>query len=819
MIGILTEKLSAARNFAKALGGMSGTYNGQAYTIVSARGHLYEFVDPSEQVDKALANKYHSWDVALLPWQETDFKWKKKLKSGAQTTVTAIKNTLSQCEEVVIATDVDPTGEGELLAWEILDAIKVRPRVFSRMYFMDETVSSIQKAFVGRKKLPSMNQDMDYVKANYRSQWDFLSMQWTRIATACGDGRSVLRQGRLKSAMVVFVGDALKALHDYKKVPFYQNRFRDENGVMYTNREEQVFPKKEDVPQTYRTSGVTVDSRIMKSTAPPKLLDLAGLSAIMENAGFSAGKVLDVYQKMYEAQIVSYPRTEDTVITPEQFNELLPKADAIAKVVGVDTSLLTHRSPRKTHVKTGGAHGANRPGPNVPVSLSVLSSYGAEGPMIYELLARSYLTMLAEDYEYEAQSGHVTDYPKFTGSATVPKKMGWKAVYHDADLDDASDNAKGLGRTAEPFVYEGFPPKPPTPTWKWLSDQLKRYKVGTGATQTSCYKEITDSSAKYPLMRSQRGRLTLTNFGQMSYGLLPGTFIGDIKTTEQLQAQMCEVGAGMLSPADGLARIQGMILADMEVMKKNSVVMRKELGVTMENGNGNVQKEKFSGMWNGKPVGVNRVYGGHRFTDEECERLLAGEEILLTDCVSSSGKPFQAKGKLADLTYNGHKYVGFDGKIVSENGESSGGAYPQKEKFEGTWKRKKVSVNRVYCGHRFTDEECKDLLAGKEIEILGLKSQSTGKEYGVRGKLSKQTYNGHEFVGFERLGFATGGASSIPEKFCEHVFSEDEMALLEAGKPVAIEGFVSKKGSVFNAKIRYGEREDGRKGIIIDEFL
>lgn len=45
MIGILAEKPSAARNFAKALGGSAtgGTYNGEQYIIVAAAGHLYEF--------------------------------------------------------------------------------------------------------------------------------------------------------------------------------------------------------------------------------------------------------------------------------------------------------------------------------------------------------------------------------------------------------------------------------------------------------------------------------------------------------------------------------------------------------------------------------------------------------------------------------------------------------------------------------------------------------------------------------------------------------------------------------------------------------
>ena len=45
MIVILTEKPSAAKNFAKALGGYTGTFNGENYKIVHALGHLFEYPD------------------------------------------------------------------------------------------------------------------------------------------------------------------------------------------------------------------------------------------------------------------------------------------------------------------------------------------------------------------------------------------------------------------------------------------------------------------------------------------------------------------------------------------------------------------------------------------------------------------------------------------------------------------------------------------------------------------------------------------------------------------------------------------------------
>ena len=719
MIGILAEKPSQARNFASALGGMSGIYNGEAYIITNARGHLFEFDMPEKQVPSQYESQYHSWDLKNLPWDEKLFSWKRRKGKDVMATLNAIKSTMAKCDEICIATDDDTTGEGELIAWEIFDELGLHKKKVTRMYFVDESASEVQKAFKNRKHIPSMMQDMDYVKALYRSQWDFLSMQFTRIATKCGDGHSVLRQGRLKSAMVLLVGDQLTAVRDYKAIPFYTNRFKDENGNEFTSKNEPFYPTRDEVPQTYTDSPVVVDSKTKKSTAPSKLIDLASLSAKLSSK-YPAKTVLSTYQKMYEAQVVSYPRTEDKFITPEQFNDLLPKVDAIAKVVGVDPSILTHRTPRKTHVKTGCAHGANRPGPNVPSSLSALNQYGAAAQDIYVILAKNYLAMLAEDYEYEQQKGHLQKYPDFTGTANVPLKQGWHAVSYDAD-DDADVSSMALGTTASPYVYEGFPPKPQSPTMKWLMKQLEKFDVGTGATRTSTYAEVTSSTAKFPLLQDKKGKISMSRYGEMSYRLLPGTNIGNLKMTEQVMNEMRDIAVGKLSPAECLANIQRYVLEDMETMRRNGENMRKELGV-MEQGN-ITEKEKYEGKWNGKAVKFTRTWRGHRFTDEECEALCRGEEI----------------------------------------------------------------------------------------EVLGLVAKS-GKTYGVVGKLTNQTYNEHKFVGFEQMGFAN--AQGVPDEWCGHKFTDEEKNSLEAGLEVYIEGCVSKKGNAFSCNVKYGERDNGTKGII-----
>lgn len=731
MVCILTEKPSAARNFAKALGGVKGNFNGESYEIVSARGHLVEFKKPAEQVPPEKAERYGKWDLDNLPWDHRDMGWKYAIKNGTGECLRQIKAACLRGDEIVIATDDDPTGEGSLLAWEILAHLGLdgSGKRITRMFFGDEAPASIQKAFQSRKGFAGRFSDPDYNKALFRSQFDFLTMQFTRVATVLGDGRSVLRQGRLKSAMVRLVGDQLSLVSDYKKIPFYQNRFWDDNGHVYTNKEEPMFADKGQVPMVYKNSSVTMDQQEARHTSPPKLLDLAALSARLASKGYKAKDVMAVYQKMYEEQVVSYPRTEDKHVTGEQFKELLPLLPKIAGVAGVDVKLLTHKTMRKTHVKEGCAHGANRPGLNVPSSLDELSrKYGPVAPEIYRLLARNYLAMLAEDYAYVSQSGHVTDYPGFSGTAQIPKVLGWKQVYTSDDDDDSS--LSGLGSSAAPFIFEGFPPKPAYPTFKWLVKQLEKHDVGTGATRTSTYAEVTSESVKYPLMTDKRGKLGMTPYGEMSYVLLKDTCIGDVAVTEQLQQDMRDVADKKAEADVLLAKVAEMVLSDKQIMKRNSLALR-EKGVKMEQTG---IKEKQTGTFNGREVSFNKEWGGHVFTDAEVARLLGGETISF-EMAGNSGT-YTVRGKFGPGTYKGKQYWGF---------QKEDGPKDMSGRVACKFKGKDISFKKAWGSHAFTDEEIAGLIAGDDIAF---EAEGKNGPYLVTGKLGQGEYKGRKYWGF-----------------------------------------------------------------------
>lgn len=713
-VGILTEKPSAARNFAKALGGQSGTCNGESYVIAFARGHLFELKQPVDQVDPSKRAKYASWSLSELPWDVNDFAFEREKKKDTSKLLADIKKTLGSCDELAIATDSDVSGEGGLLAWEIISELGLDHKPISRMYFTDESPASIKKAFVSRKRLTSMEDHDEYRMAWLRSRWDFLSMQWTRIASELVDKRAIVRQGRLKSAMIVLVGDQFKAHNEWKKVPFYESRFRDENGVMYIDPDAQRFAHESDVDLSgLHASSVTVDSTTMKRSGPPRMLDLAGLSALLSAKGVKAAKVLKIYQKMYESQVVSYPRTEDKHVTKEQYAELVRNAPAIARAVGIDPSLLTHTAARSTHVKDSGAHGANRPGPNIPSSLAeVENKYGKTGAMIYELLARSALAVLAEDYEYEAQKGHVTDFPAYVGSCSVPKKQGWKAVLGGASMaddDDDANNGAGLGTQAKPFVHEGVPSQPVAPTVKWLMKQLERRDVGTGATRTSTFAEVSSSKARYPLMDETKGRISLTETGEISYRLLPGTHIGDLAITERVFSDMKAVAKGEKQADDVLAEVARLVTDDIAVMTANAQTMRKDLGM-----GDYVEKEYFEGTWDktGAHVRFNRTWSGHRFTDQECMDLLAGKDIEITATSKRTGGDFTVIGSFGEYEFEGRKCIGFIPDFTKPTSAAKRGVAP-----------------KSMLGVKLTDEQREKIEAGEKVLVSGMKSKKSGKNF------------------------------------------------------------------------------------------
>ena len=753
---ILTEKPSAMKNFVKALGGKIGTFNGDMFKIVSLRGHVMALPNKvSELVGPAHKERFDSWDPDNLPWDVSLIQWAKtpirakNPRTGKVETTQGLLDNLKQssadADAIVIATDTDPSGEGELLAWEAINAIGWHKKVF-RENHTDESEAGIKKAMSNLRDVSNQARDGEYVKAEGRNYWDYLSMQLTRVATTSARRAGydiVARQGRLKSVIVYHIFEQLEAIKNYKKKPYYEVQFQDENKHVYKRtfdeavdawRFEDELKAKQDLAN-YHDSAVAHVKHEDKKQAPGKLLDLSGLTSLLTPKGFSSKEIQATYQKMYEDQIVSYPRTEDKVVTKEQFNELLPLVDKIADVVNVDKQLLTHRTPRSKHVGSG-AHGANRPGLKVPASLQALDAYGASARAIYETLAKNYLSILGEDYEYVRVTADLADYPKFKTAFSIPKKLNYKAIFDSdsakdkSDDEDETDSQLDVGKMGKPIIKTGSNKKPTQPTVRWLMTYLEKQDVGTGATRVSTLADI--SSGKSALLKETKGKLTLTDSGNVSGALAKGTMIASPKATKQLFDMMDKVGNFQLDQDKLVASATQLIQHDKPVIMSNAAQLKKMIGEPNAKIATRVAKPKVKGIWNGREVSFAKEWGGHTFTDDEVVALLSGK-IITIDAISKAGKPYKVMGQLAEGTFNGNKFIGFkpDFNAVDKNDPYL---------FKGkAW-------NHSFSGHDFTDDEMKSLVAGETIEITA--TSKAGKEYTVSGQLEEAEWNGRKFIKF-----------------------------------------------------------------------
>lgn len=85
---------------------------------------------------------------------------------------------------------------------------------------------------------------------------------------------------------------------------------------------------------------------------------------------------------------------------------------------------------------------------------------------------------------------------------------------------------------------------------------------------------------------------------------------------------------------------------------------RQFIGFKADFDNKTDDTEKFEGVWNGKTVKFKRNWGGHHFSNEECQKLLSGD-VIEFNATSSKGTNYIARGALAEQEFNGNKFVGF----------------------------------------------------------------------------------------------------------------------------------------------------------------
>lgn len=760
---ILTEKNDAARNFAKALGGQSGFLPNttDSYDIVAADGHLLELPKPEDMVTPDKLKIYRNWsDLSLFPWNQDDFNWHKRVISGKQIYIDTIRKAAIGHDAVIVATDYDPSGEGAVLAYEILEKIGWHKSIY-RIHFSDETSPGIRRSLQNMIDVTDSSTWGELQKGLARERFDKMSMQLSRIALiverTANYNVSTQQLGRLKSVILGLINSQLKKREEYVAKPYYAVRFKDSNNIIFSKKEPLHFATALEASafaDTFENSTVSLISEEVVEETPPKLLNLSYLSVALGKMGFPAKTVLETYQRMYMAGIVSYPRTQETKISLHDFNQLLPLVPEIAKVVNVDSSLLTFTSCRQQFLTEYTNHGANRPGLSVPSSLTdVESTFGACGRAIYNILARSYLAILADNYVFSRKKACLTDYPEYQGTITEPLKLGYREVLQKIpktalQASTQKDSTRDFKSPAIPIVYKSVNPKPVMPTHKYVIDFLTSYDIGTGATQESTL--ISISTGKNPLIKNTRETYTLTDLGLIQAKISEFTKIANPQTTLDLQEDLDLVESFQKKLQDIPDKLEDIVQHDLLTMKDNVPrlaeieqlkIARAKWSQKTASSQKSSDKNKVGGLWNGNEVFIKRRWGKHFFTATELTQLFAGKYITFSTAHGI------VTGKLANQEYNGFKYVGFMPKPNLSNELSINKNQANKQlpkKVSGFWRGKKIEINATWGTHTFTPTELDRLFADQKISFYTERGM-------VTGWLAVQNFADYKYIGFKAV--------------------------------------------------------------------
>lgn len=196
------------------------------------------------------------------------------------------------------------------------------------------------------------------------------------------------------------------------------------------------------------------------SEAPPLLFDLTGLTvAASKRYGFSAEKVLELAQSLYEKKAITYPRTDCAYLPADLIPKLLAHLQAIRRgpyLESAGEALKLGVPQGKRVINTITAHHAIIP-TTEKINPEKLSA--AEGNL-YDLIVRRFLAVWFPSARYQ-QTEIVTEAAQelFRTKGKMLLSPGWKKVYNFEDLQEPwKKTGKGSHKGGKEEENKELPP-------------------------------------------------------------------------------------------------------------------------------------------------------------------------------------------------------------------------------------------------------------------------------------------------------------------------------------------------------------------------
>ena len=669
MITILAEKPSVAREIARIVGAMKkeeGYFTGNGYHVTWALGHLVQLAMPDGYGIKGF--RRDSLPVIperfeLIPRQvKTDKGY--KADAAAVKQIKVITKLWNESDSIIVATDC--AREGELI-FRYLYAYTGCTLPFQRLWISSLTDAAIRK---GLKELKDGHEyDNLYQAAKARSEADWLvGINGTQALTVAA-GRGTYSVGRVQTPTLAMVCKRFWENKRFTPEPVHQLHFTvpsvsASEVVKFASVEK--WKDKEEAAALYNKVKAQMAATVVKVEKkekvenPPLLYDLTTLQKEANTKhGFTAEQTLDLVQKLYEAKLVTYPRTSSRYIPEDVFAEVPLLFDRLSSHSSFADKIesmgeLNRRSVDASKVTD---HHALLVTPNRPLAL-----YKNE-QLIYDMI----VGRMIEAFSPECVKDTTTVRAECEGVAfetkgCIVRKAGWRSVYgedrEDTVLPDWKEGdtlsmngctmSSGMTRPKPLHTESTLLAAMETAGREGMEDEearqaLKDCGIGTPATRAA----IIETLLRREYMVRVKKSLVPTEKGLALYSIVKEMDIADVEMTGRWESELAEIEKGRTPHEAFLRDIEGYTRKiTTELLACDKIFGHKASGCACPKcGTGTMQ-------FYGKVVRcdnpdcalpVFRQIAGRTLTDTEMTDLLAnGKTGVLSGFKSKQGKPFSA---------------------------------------------------------------------------------------------------------------------------------------------------------------------------------
>ncbi len=570
---IIAEKPSVARDLAAFLNARSrheGYFEGNGYQVTWAFGHLVELKEPDEY-DPALKH----WSLETLPFIPNEFELRLRGDAGAKAQYAIVKRLFRAADSLICATDAG--REGELIFRYILSIAGCTKKPAERLWLSSLTPSSIAAAF--RSIRPLSDYDNLYAAAKCRSEADWIvGLNATRNYTVRYGSKGILWSlGRVQTPVLAMIVRRDDEIHTFKPESFWEllTKYRD---VQFRYTGDRFAKQDEAEAMCDRAKNhpivVTKVSSKPEKSLPPQLYDLTELQRDMNRRyGISAANTLASAQSLYEAKLITYPRTDSRYLTKDMQKEvpgilqqlLLLRANEIAKL---DLSKLAFGSRIVDSGKVADHH-AIIPTGATSGSLSDRDQKVFDA-IVTQFIAAFYPPCLKEITTVEATAHDV----KFRARGVRVVEPGWTELYprkskgeDDEDQQTLPSFKIGESGAHEPFVKAGktSPPKHFTENTLLgamdtagkmveeaeLREALKEKGLGTPATRAATIETLLRRN----YIERDKKNIVATDLGRYLIAIVRDRNLTSPELTGEWESKLNRIAAGEFSATSFMSEI------------------------------------------------------------------------------------------------------------------------------------------------------------------------------------------------------------------------------------------------------------------------